>query len=107
MILTDMRLNFRWRGLETLKVLKALSTSTVFHEIFLTPLVFRSGWHGSLAPASVSVVLSLGWQPLLLLPIAALNMGGLAFLCLYCGLLLVLGGPLLVMEMFLGQVNTT
>ena len=55
----------------------------------------------------MSVVLSLGWQPLLLLPIAALNMGGLAFLCLYCGLLLVLGGPLLVMEMFLGQVNTS
>ena len=55
----------------------------------------------------MSVVLSLGWQPLLLLPLAALNMGGLAFLCLYSGLLLVLGGPLLVMEMFLGQVNTT
>ena len=40
MILTDMRLNFRWRDLETLKGLKALSTSTVFHEILLTPLVF-------------------------------------------------------------------
>ena len=41
MILTDMRLNFRWRGLETLKVLKALSTSTVFHEILLlAPLAF-------------------------------------------------------------------
>ena len=80
------------------------------NEILLTSLLLiplaRSGWHGSLAPASVSVVLSLGWQPLLLLPLAALNMGGLAFLCLYSGLLLVLGGPLLVMEMFLGQVNT-
>ena len=78
------------------------------NEILLTSLLLiplaRSGWHGSLAPASVSVVLSLGWQPLLLLPLAALNMGGLAFLCLYSGLLLVLGGPLLVMEMFLGQV---
>ena len=60
-------------------------------------------WPGPLDFLASSWAFSLSLHSLWSLPVAVIRHGGLVFLLVYILLSLLLGGPLLVLEMFLGQ----
>ena len=65
----------------------------------------RSAWSNMTGHAAAATALATNWHSLLLLPLSVLRHGGLAFLGLYTGLLVILGAPLVLAEMFLGQYS--
>ena len=65
----------------------------------------RSAWSNVTGHAAAATALTTNWHSLLLLPLSVLRHGGLAFLVLYSGLLVMIGVPLVLMEMFLGQYS--
>ena len=68
--------------------------------------VDKSPWSSKTGFLAASTAFSLSHHSLLLLPLAVIRHGGAAFLLLYGLLLLVVGVPLLLMEMFLGQYSS-
>ena len=54
----------------------------------------RSAWSNVSGHAAASTALTTNWHGLMLLPLSVLRHGGLAFLVLYSGLLIVVGVPL-------------
>ena len=63
----------------------------------------KSSWSTQTGFLTASLAFSLSPHSLLLLPLAVIRHGGVAFLLLYSLLLLLLGLPLLLAEVFLGQ----
>ena len=72
---------------------------------FTKPRQRTERWPGPLDFLASSWAFSLSLHSLWSLPVAVIRHGGLVFLLVYILLSLVLGGPLLVLEMFLGQYS--
>ena len=66
----------------------------------------KSSWSTKTGFLTASLAFSLSHHSLLLLPLAVIREGGAAFLLVYSVLLLLLGLPLLLTEMFLGQYSS-
>ena len=66
----------------------------------------NSGWKNSLDFLASTFAFTLSSHSLLSLPVVVLNHGGLAFLLLYAALLVIIGFPLILLEMFLGQYSS-
>ena len=77
------------------------------HEELLSGItVDKSPWSSSTGFLAASTAFSVSHHSLLLLPVAVIRHGGAAFLLLYSLLVVVLGVPLLLTEMFLGQYSS-
>ena len=66
----------------------------------------KSGWRNSSDFLASTFAFTLSLHSLLSLPLLVLQHGGLAFLLLYGLLLVTVGCPLLLLEMFLGQYSS-
>ena len=86
------------------------STETSFsgsHQQLLAGITAdKSSWSTNTGFLTASLAFSLSHHSLLLLPLAVIRHGGAAFLLVYSVLLLLLGLPLLLTEMFLGQYSS-
>ena len=71
----------------------------------LYTVLYCKVWPGSTDPLAASWAFTLSLHSLWSLPITVLQQGGLAFLLAYTLTLAILGAPLLLTEMFLGQVR--
>ena len=86
------------------------STETSFsgsHQQLLAGITAdKSSWSTNTGFLTASLAFSLSHHSLLLLPVAVIRHGGAAFLLVYSVLLLLLGVPLFLTEMFLGQYSS-
>merc|ERR1719391_1495988 len=68
--------------------------------------VDKSAWSNAMGFAAACFGFTLNYHTLYLLPLSVIKHGGLAFLIIYCIMLLLLGTPLLLHEMLLGQFSS-
>ena len=68
--------------------------------------VDKSAWSNVTGFAAACFGFTLNYHTLYLLPLSVIKHGGLAFLIIYCIMLLLLGTPLLLHEMLLGQFSS-
>ena len=72
-------------------------------KILIPSLIKGDKWPGSLDFLASSWAFSLSLHSLWSLPLAVIQNGGLVFILVYIFLSLILGGPLLMLEVFLGK----
>ena len=68
--------------------------------------VDKSAWSNVTGFAAACSAATINYHSLFLLPLSVVKNGGLAFLVLYSVLLVIIGAPLVLMEMFLGQYSS-
>ena len=68
--------------------------------------VDKSAWSNMTGFVSASLGMTLNHHSLYLLPLSIIRHGGLSFLLLYSALVILLGAPLVLSEMFLGQFSS-
>jgi len=81
------------------------NNSPLSAQSFTKPRLKGDKWPGSLDFLASSWAFSLSLHSLWSLPLAVIQNGGLVFILVYIFLSLILGGPLLMLEVFLGQYS--
>lgn len=81
------------------------NTSPLSEQSYIKPRRRGEKWPGSLDFLASSWAFTISLHSLWSVPVAVIQHGGIVFILVYIFLSLVLGGPLLVLEIFLGQYS--